>query len=268
VTVYIPTVGRPENIRKIVPAWLDQDMIVKLVVDARDSGEYLAIKKAEGWGNDVRVIGLPSSVHGCGAIRRFIIQKANANHLPAIIIAEDDVFPLASSSFWELISIAQRPDVVGIGAVRSVHDRITGGAITRLKGSGPILCPGGWGFVVNGFNVRNVMELGNYDPRLHTLGDDFDLAFRGIARGMPWLVDVDVWWRSLGTRYAPGGINTRFRSPEERRSAEEECWIRVHEKYPLYTSPPGKPFRTQWARYYSDNIPDWKSRSAIHGGSL
>jgi len=163
--------------------------------------------------------------------------------------------------------MAERDDVLGIGATRPIHDRFTDGAVSR--NSGPILCPGGWGFVLFALNVRNAVRAGNYDAALHTIGDDAELARHGIAYlGIPWLVHCDVRWTSLGTRYAPGGINARFADRAAREAAERECLAIIHNRWPVYTNPPDKRLRVAWQKLLNDYIPDWREHSAIHGGKL
>ena len=265
-TVYIPTVGRWGNIRKIVPRWIGLEQSVRLVVDPDETDVALAVRRQEGWGSDVR-IWAPPGLHGIGAIRNKIVRQAARNGLTSIILAEDDVLPDADSDYLELLDWADRPDVLGIGATRPIHDRFTGGAISR--NSGAILCPGGWGFVCFGLNVLNALEAGNYDKALHTIGDDAELARNGIAKlRIPWLAHCDVRWASLGTRYSPGGIESRFRNREGRQRAERECLALIHERWPAYTNEPGKRLRVSWQKMLNDYLPGWKARSAIHGGDL
>lgn len=264
-TVYIPTVGRWGNIRKIVPRWLNANMSVRLVVDPDEVDLGLAVRKQESW-DDVRVYA--PDVKGIGAIRRTIVSHAQRRGLSAIILAEDDVMPDKASDFHELLDWAERPDVLGIGATRPIHDRFTGGAISR--NSGAILCPGGWGFVCFGLNVENALKAGNYDKRLHTIGDDAELARQGISKlRIPWLAHCDVRWTSLGTRYSPGGINARFQEdPDRRKAAERECFRIIHDMWPAYTNSPDKPLRMAWAKFLDHYLPGWKARSAIHNGDL
>jgi hypothetical protein len=165
-----------------------------------------------------------------------------------------------------LLAEAALPGVLGIGAVRSIHDHFTGGAISR--NTGVILCPGGWGFQLFGLNVRTALELGNFDPLLHSYGEDGELCRNGIRAGIPWRAHCDVKCAPIGKRYAPGGISTRFRRPEERTAAERECLTIIHDRWPYYTNRPENPLRVAWQRMLDHYIPDWRERSAIHGGSL
>ena len=210
-------------------------------------------------------------VKGIGAIRRTIAlshAQADRNGLRAIISGRDGwSLPDKASDFHELLDWAKRPDVLGIGATRPIHDRFTGGAISR--NSGAILCPGGGAYVL-GLNVENALKAGNYDKRLHTIGDDAELARQGISKlRIPWLAHCDVRWSSLGTRYSPGGINARFQEdPDRRKAAERECFRIIHDMWPAYTNSPDKPLRMAWAKFLDHYLPGWKARSAIHNGDL
>lgn len=266
-TVYIPTMGRPANVRKIVPRWLELGQDVRLVVNEDEANLHLAIRAQEGWGSEVTVWA-PAGARGIGQIRNKIVRHADRRRLTSIILSEDDVMPERKSDFNELLDWADRPDVLGIGATRPIHDRFTGGAISY--NSGAILCPGGWGFVCFGLNVRNALAAGNYWSALHTIGDDAEMARQGIAKlRIPWLAHCDVRWSSLGTRYSPGGINARFgEDVVKRHTAERECMALIHERWPLYTNAPDKRLRVSWAKMLDDYLPGWKQRSAIHGGDL
>jgi hypothetical protein len=165
-----------------------------------------------------------------------------------------------------LLDEADKPNVIGVGATRSLHDRFTGGAISRLNG--PILCPGAWGFMLYSVNVNTVLRLGNFDARYHALCEDLELATRGIAAGIPWRVHCDVKITSLGTRYAAGGMSTRFSDQGKRAEAERGCWAIFHKQWPQFTTTPEKRPRVSWQKMLDHYIPEWKEYSALHGGSL
>ena len=268
-TVYIPTMGRYDNLRKIVPAWLAQGLDVRLVVDQSEFREHVRLRDSLRWQKRVHVVPVSKSYpRGIGAARRFCVNHARRAFLTAIIMADDDMRP--DTDVAPLLAEAAQDDVLGIGAVRSIHDRFTGGAITRLRkeGAGPILCPGGWGFQLFGLNLKNAVAFGNFDDRLHTAGEDAELARNGIVNGYPWMVHCEVVCSAIGARYAAGGINTRFSAPERRSEAELECLALIHERWPEYTNEPGKRLRMAWQKMLDDNIAEWRSLSALHGGQL
>ena len=177
---------------------------------------------------------LPS---GIGAARRFCVQHARRLHLPSIICRR-------TTHNGCLGRLSRRPSVPRSleRAVRSIHDHFTAGAISR--NSGVIMCPGGWGFQTFGLNTRTAHEVGNFDSLLHSYGEDGELAVAGISpRAQYRTVHGDVKVAPIGARYAPGGINTRFKCLESRTRAERECLALIHMRWPKYTNEPDRPLR-------------------------
>jgi hypothetical protein len=264
--VYIPTLGRVDMVEKTVPHWLEQELFVRLVVERHEYHPYNNLKKRMGWGKDVYVLPLPLSMRGTGYARRFIVQHARRTNQTSIIMSDDDIRPDPNSDFWELIDEAEQPGVLGIGATRSLHDRNTGGAISR--NAGPILCPGGWGFTVYGLNINTALQVGNYDPLLHSFGEDAELMRQGVSRKIPWRVHCDVKFISLNKRFDPGGFSSKYILPEARIAAEQTCQSIIRSRWPDYASKAGSPWRFAWQRFYDDYMPGWREASAIHGGDL
>lgn len=266
-TVYIPTMGRYANIARIVPLWLEQGMKVRLVVEpGAEYREYSRIILAHQWTGLVKAVPVSRRNNGIGYARGFCVHHAERDGLKSFIMSDDDMRPAPGSNMNELLAAAEDSDTIGVGAVRSIHDRFTGGAVSR--NTGVILCPGGWGFQLFALNVANAIGLGNFDERLHSYGEDGELARQGIAAGIPWRVHCDVRCAPVGKRYDPGGINTRFLNRAKRTAAEIECLTIIHDRWPAYTNAPDRPLRVAWQKMLSDYIPGWKAKSAIHGGSL
>lgn len=264
--VYIPTTSRIETLRKTVPYWLEQDMQVRLVVERNEYHPHNKLKQEQGWGKDVYILPLPLSGRGIGYARKYCVTHAKATNNLSIIMSDDDHYIAESSDAWELIDEAENPYILGIGATRSLHDRFTDGAISA--NSGVILCPGGWGFTVRGVNVENTLAVGNYDPALHSFGEDAELARRGIAQlGIPWFVHCDVKFVAVNKRYDPGGFSAKYRTLEARQAAERECLGIIHKRWPDYTSEPDKKPRMAWQKLLSHYIPEWRDYSVMHGGS-
>jgi hypothetical protein len=264
--VYIPTLSRIDTLRKTVPQWLEQELQVWLVIDRTEFAAHSNLRREMGWGSNIHIILLPLSGRGIGYARNFIVQHARKMELISIIMSDDEFFVHPDSNACELLEEAEKPEVLGIGATRSLHDRFTGGAISKMNG--PILCPGGWGFQLFGLNIQRALDVGNFDRRLHTFGEDAELARQGIKHGTPWLVHCDVKCVSINKREAPGGISSKYNSPEARLTAEKECQDIIHKMWPEYTNPVGKKPRVAWQKLLDNYIPDWKESSAIHGGSL
>jgi hypothetical protein len=264
--VYIPTLSRTDMLKKTVPNWIEQGLQVRLVIDRVEWSIHTKLKREENWGKDVYILPLPLSGRGMGYARNFIVHHAKKTALESIIMSDDDVHIHPNSNASLLLEEAEKPRVLGVGAVRSLHDRFTGGAISA--NSGPILCPGGWGFTIHGLNIDNALLCGNFDKQLHSFGEDAELARNGIVQGIPWRVHCDVEFVSLNKRLDPGGFSAKYSTLDARLEAELECRKIIHKRWPEYTSQPEKKPRVAWQKLLDDNIPNWKEASAIHGGSL
>ncbi len=89
---------------------------------------------------------------------------------------------------------------------------------------------------------------------------------QGIAQlGIPWLVHCGVKCDPIGVRYDPGGINSLI-NDGTRGLREIACRELIHRRWPDYTSAAAAKPRMRWQKMLDDYIPDWRSRSAIHGG--
>jgi hypothetical protein len=182
-----------------------------------------------------------------------------------MIMSDDDMRPTATTNMTRLLTAARKSNVIGIGATRSLHDRNSKGAISRNHG--PILCPGGWGMQLFALNIKNTIEVGNFDSELDCFGEDAELERMGIATiGIPWLVHCDVKCEAIGVRYDPGGMNS-FITDGTRALREIACRRIIHERWPMYTSAPERRPNMRWQKMLDDYITGWRELSAIHGGS-
>lgn len=265
-SVYIPTLGRMDMLRKTVPAWMKQGIPIRLVVPKVQYADHVALRDNQKW-NGVSVVALPSGTYGLGETRQFILHHADTFNFPAVIISDDDHRPRAGTSMWDLLAAALDPTALGVGASRPLTDRFNGGALIRNRGI--IMCPGGWGFTVFGLNVRNAVRIGGFDPEIRFFGEDAELARNGIAHGLFWRASCDVWIEQLNVRNAPGGISAVFGGdPSKRAAAELEDRTYIHGLWPEYVSRPDQKPRMAWGRMLDDYVPGWRARSALHGGSL
>lgn len=264
--VYIPTLSRPNNLRKIIPYWIEQDISVRLVVERSEYAMHNRLRQSEGWGRDVYVLPLPLSSRGIGYSRNYCVRHAQRTHLDSIIMSDDDIYVHPDSDAGLLLDEAEDPRVLGVGGKVSFHDLFTGGAISKM--SGLILCPGGWAHKLYGLNVQNAINCGNYNKSLTSCGDDDEIQRQGISRGFPWLIHCDVKCVSIGKRRDPGGVAAKYKTDEQFAESERECAAVIHKIWPDYTNPPGKKWRVAWQKMLDDYMPNWREASALHGGSL
>jgi hypothetical protein len=266
-TVYICTRDRLSNLSKVVPRWLEQDFRVVLVVEPEQEETHSDLADEMGWPEEgkiiVDVVPLPRSNRGIGYSRHYAVSHAQQQKLKSIIMADDDIRPSQEQTMHHLITEAKKPGILGVGAVNRYVDHMNGGALSA--NSGVILCPGGWGGRLYGLNVNKAVILGNYDVKLDCLGEDDELKRQGIAAGIPWAVHCDVWADSIGSRFQPGGVQAYVGL--DRTSREERNHWLIHKTWPEYVSCPPKKFRMEWQKMLTDYIPEWRERSAIHGGT-
>lgn len=304
--VYIPTRNRLKNVERVVPGWLAQDFDVVLVTDPREKQLHLRFV-AEKFGlarmtrnmNDhtpgVTVIAPGQSNMGFGYQCDFAARHAADEHVLTFVLSDDDLMPIECKSvgpkdctcgYMQLLvdELANRPDYLGMGAVRDYHDLMTrnlpNGPVS--KHSGVVLCPAGWGQQCYAINTRKLFALGGFDKRLTCFGEGHDLIRKSIVRGKrPWLVHAGVKVKAIGKRYEPGGLDTyaaevqrhhdrlgignyrNMPTAEVRTLLENDCKAIIHKDWPRYTTATG---RVMWKKMLDENIPFWTAQSALHGG--
>jgi len=268
-SVYIPTCGRIEMLKKTVPWWIEQELGIRLVVKPEEYDEHVNLRDSQGWRGPVSVLRLPRRYSkGIAASRRFCIEHAARMGYTEIIMSDDDHRPSNGTDAGMLLdAVRDHPDALGVGSVCSMLDRFHQGRLSQLHEV--ILCPSGWGLMVSALNVQNVISLGNFDVGL-TYQSDTELMRNGITRGMPWLIHCDVWVTSVGKRFAPGGIAGTFNSIAERDAEMARCLRLIESRWPRYQRPmkDGVRSRMYWAKMRDDYTPGWRELSALHGGSL
>jgi len=258
--IYIPTLSRIDSLIKIMPAWLEYGYPIVLVVDPMELKQHVQFRDDQGWQGYVSIARVPFNDRGMGYKRRYCVQHAYEMGWDSIIMSDDDHKPRAGTEAGLLLNVAEKPDMLGIGATVQIYARFTGGRINDMHG--PILWPGGAGFSVYGLNIRNVLEVGSFDPELHSFGEDAELRREGIASGFPWYVHADVRVDAVNQRNSPGGFMAKYDgSLAARTAAERECRALIYERWPQYVSHPDKPPRMAWQRMLNDYIPDWRRYS-------
>lgn len=266
--VYIPTRARFGNLMKVVPRWMDalQKVPVILVVDKSEVSDVKGLMAREGWPSDKVWIQPVKDNKGIGYVRRQAVLSAERQGFKSIIMSDDDARPVVGASMNLLLRFAAKPTVLGIGANHSYLDLLSGGITARE--SGPILCPSGWGFRMFALNIKNTVAVGNFDPALTCWGEDAEVMRNGLKAGFPWLVHCGAKSEAIGKRYADGGLAAYTESREARTEQERVCQQIIHDRWPDFTSAPPKPSRVAWQKMYDHYLPNWRERSAIHGGSL
>src|SRR4249920_2147405 len=119
--VYIPTLSRYSSLEKIVPAWLEQDVPVILMVDPSELKEHIRFRDSKGWRIYVDIARVPRNGMGIGYKRKHCVMHAYDMGYDSFIMSDDDHKPRADSDVQLLLDEAEKPCVLGIGAVVQIY---------------------------------------------------------------------------------------------------------------------------------------------------
>lgn len=256
--VFIPSMGRVENLNVALPAWKKHFDVVNYVVAADEVSQYNDRIFQLGYRGAINVIGLPERVHGIGHIRRHIVNISSTMGLETIVMSDDDIIPHKTSDF-DLSDWALRDgeSILGVGCTTSYHSLLLGDRKQLLAKPDLIYCASGYGFRMFGLNIPRARAIGNFDANLHTAFEDAELMRCGIAEELSWYLDPNVKGMSLGKRYSAGGLD--MMAGELRSDMEDECFEHCKLKWPAYLSvgPSGRK-RMAWQKMLTDYIPRWR----------
>lgn len=283
--VYIPSRGRPENVEKLVKAWYEEIFDVYFMVEPDEFDAYQAEVDKAGAGDFTTVMALPDRNLGVGFSRSRCMEHAANDGHESVIMSDDDIKPNRGRKgeinprMDKMIELCEDPFVLGATAYYSYQDLMFG-----IKGKDRldvILCPT---CVVRmfGLNVKNSLEIGNFDPLLKC-GDDVDFQIRGLMAGFPWLVYLGAKAQSFGPRFAEGGVKALEDATGEELGEDDPAnrpkpaqgentkfaVQRLHDKFPEMTnivSPVKITF--YWRKMHDEYLPDWRHYSALQGGNI
>lgn len=265
--VFIPTRARTGNLIKILPKWAAQKELdeVILVVDKREKDDYKAARKAldSSLIKNVSVMAPKRSDIGIAAIRHFIVKQADRLGLDALIMSDDDCFPVPEDDITRLTRLLARTPTIGIGACFSFYGLMLGNDVIT-KTNKAYLVPGGMGYRCFSLDVPALMEADlNYEKRLTTWWSDAELCRDAMkALGYGWHVDTGAWCGSIGNRNTPGGLDDFAGGAKKRAKAVREMHKIVYEKWgPRYISPPDKRPMCRWKNMLDDYVPNWRKRA-------
>ena len=264
--VFIPSRGRWEQAPVIAKAWHAQGFTPHFVVEPDEALSYCAAVE------DCQVHPLEFENGGIGHSRMHCVNLAASWGCKSIVLCDDDIKPNPKYlNMGNFMDSAAHSKVLGITARYGYHDLCLGALIKDRNDL--ILLPTGT-FRLVALNVRNVLEIGNYDRHLE-YAEDCDLFLRGLQAGFPWLIHLGTRSISVGTRYQPGGM-LDFAGGEDELADRKEHWHEtLYERYPDIVNDPAKAdftkqnsIRISWRKAYDKYLPGWKKWSALHGGYL
>lgn len=263
VVAFIPTRNRHELLQKVLPRWQEHSELttVVLVVEKWEYGRTVQLAKQF---ERVDVMRLGKSNQGVTYARKAIVDQAYHMGLDKIIVCDDDLYPHVDDDLGELLKPLGALPTIGVGAMMSFYGLVFGNEFIKTA-TEPLLMTGALGKRLFSLDVGAVIDIGNYDERLHTFGGDNDIVRVAIkALKNTWYVHPLVRGVSIESRHAPGGINDFCKEDTYiRQQRTLYCHELMFNRWgPRYINTPrlGGRFVCNWKRMLDDFIPDWGTR--------
>jgi len=258
--VFIPTRARYDLVERIIPKWNEQveKPELYLVVERWERGRYSGIARKF---DNVEVLVLGKSNKGINYARRWIVQEAARSNLKKIIQADDDLFPHPSTDVRKLFDFDGLP-TLGLGVMMPYYGLMFGNDTIKAADR-PLMSKGALGKRLFSLNVQDVIDIGNFDARLHSGWGDDELVRDGMAQKQyTWYVQAAVKGVSIANRFTPGGINHFHQEDVTSRLAGQEVSHNIiYKKWGAeFVSTPGGAMRFQWKKFMNKFVPDWETR--------
>lgn len=260
---FIPTRNRHELLTKVLPKW-DQHREVSTLVIVVEKWEYgRTVQLVKQWPN-VEVMRLPKSNQGVTYARKQIVDLAYKQGLDKIIVCDDDLYPHVEDDLWELTLPLGALPTVGVGAMMSFYGLAFGNDLLKTA-TEPLFLVNALGKRLFSLDVGAVIDIGNYDERLHTFGGDNEIVRVAMReKAYTWYVHPLVRGVSIESRHAPGGIaDFCLGRPSVREQRTLECHELMFARWgPRYISTPrlGGRFACNWKNMLNDFVPNWEGR--------
>lgn len=263
VHAFVPTRNRIELLKKVLPKWAQHGEVssLTLVVEKQEFGRHMRLAKEY---DNVSVLRLPKSNQGVTYARKQIVEHAFTEGLKEIIVCDDDLYPHVDDDLWELILAVRSLPTIGVGAMMSFYGLTFGNDLLKTA-TEPLFMGSALGKRLFSLDVDAVMDIGNYDEKLHTFGGDNDIV-RVAMRELEytWYVHPLVRGVSIESRHTPGGIADFCEGDYHLRLQRTlECHERMFMRWgPRYINTPrlGGNFVCQWRKMLDDFVPDWEER--------
>jgi hypothetical protein len=268
----------------LTDVWRNQGFHVHWVVEPTEQDLYMknmwkTKPGAQKQNPTISIHPLPIKNGGIGHSRMHCVNLAASWGFKSIVLADDDIKPNPKYHNMDmLVDCASHPKVLGITARYGYHDLCLGATIRDRNDL--ILLPTGT-FRLVALNVRNVLDIGNYDRHLE-YAEDCDLFLRGLKAGFPWMIHLGTRAISIGNRYQAGGMVDFVHGAYSHAEVDNLFQLKkmdwhedLYDRYPEVINDPAKAdftkqnsIRISWQRAYTKYLPCWKSYSSLHGGSL
>jgi len=260
--VFIPTRNRGELLRKVLTKWQLQRSVTEVIAvcEKWESGRTRAITNEF---KRTSVLRLPKSNKGINYARNYIVSEADRIGLDRLIMADDDIYPNASSDVERLFEW-EGLNCLGMGIMVPFYG-LQFGNKTMQSENRPLMSKGALGKRLFSLNVLKVIEAGNFDPDFASGWGDDELVRDGMYKlQATWYVHAGVKGTSIAGRYTPGGLNDfHAESYESRLWGQFNSHQLIYEKWgEKYVNVPthGGRLVFQWKKFMNDYVPDWQDR--------
>jgi hypothetical protein len=261
-TVFIPTRARAHCLVKTLPKWEQQRYVerVVLVVEKWELGKHKRLAKQY---KNVEVMRLPNVNRGINFARHWIVEEADRLGLLKIIMSDDDLYPKPDSDVTQLFEFYDL-NTLGIGIMLPFYGLMFGNKTIKYADK-PLMSKGGLGKRLFSLDVKRVLEVGNFDPKLWSGWGDDELVRQGIKDlGATWYIHPGVHGVSIAGRHTKGGLNDlNGENKTRRQQAEFSCHQYIYHKWgPEYINEPklGGRLVCQWRKMFDDFVPNWRER--------
>lgn len=247
-TVYIPTRQRPQLLSRAIATWKPYGYPIVVVTD--NSREVPR--------SDVMTISPSKKKAGVGYARQLMLADAKKRKESVIIMADDDHIP--RGDIEGMVEFASRSDVLGVGAWKNIFGSFMRGTVLGQVGARgedrAFLTTGSMGYNVWALNVKNAVAAGGFDGRLR-FAEDAELVRQGIVKlGLPWYIFTGARAQEMmsSKRLRAERIGGVATLESTREKVVNQAHAIIHQTWPDYVSPPGKPYRCAWKRMYTDHV--------------
>ena len=201
-----------------------------------------------------------------GTIRNIAIHDAAKRGYRSILLMDDDHSIRKGSDILGMLKFAERKDVVGVGAWKSIYGMFyvdkRGGLDrpTKLKIAAEkfkrqaFLTVSGNCFGVFALNIKDPLD---FNPALNVL-EDAELEMRTVGLGIPWYIYGGVHAISNANRYTAGGLDDHPVSRQTSLTIARNHMLKHWGEYVTLQSTDGR-YRTKWAKLANDFL-DIKTR--------
>lgn len=262
--VYITSRGRPDNVRKLLPAWEAEGFSVYFMVEPDEAETYRAAIDSIPHTNSVTVLSLPDKNLGVGYSRADCLAHAQADGQQSVLLSDDDVKPY-NGGMESMLEFACGPRVLGVTAWHDYIDFALG--VKGKERTDAIISPSIF-MRIWALNIDNVLSIGGIDRSIKCI-DDAELKFRAHTHGYPWVINFGAKVRSFAKRYAEGGVNLLGDNAIDVATDQILDKHRPHLDSGLIRRG-GKPEQVKynWVKIHDRFMPGWRNWSEKHGGNI